>query len=242
MGKCTGTGNVTTKKKGGRTPTSRIRRVVPSFKRVRQNTRSTLEIIRTKVKNMPQCLNINTIDLDLRQMIKRNITKFRQITCWKNNNNHHPYRYEYGNNNNSNARAYLSSYAKDREFRTRVSASMAASVLMSVIPGAGGVVAIAAKSASACILSTVVSDAYLRENNNENKYSRKKSPMDKAMGMAKRNRKHKQKQKHRHVPEQIPIPVPVPVPFRSAEDSESSSGNNNNGSNHEGVVFMKVNV
>jgi ribosomal protein S13 len=235
MGKCTGTN--TTKNKGGRTP--RIRRVVPSFKRVRQNTRNTLEIIRTKVKNMPQCLNI--IDLDLRQMIKRNITKFRQITCWEKNN--HPNRYEYRNNNNSNARAYeyVSSYATDRQFRTRFSASMAASVLMSVIPGAGGVVAIAAKSASACILSTVVSDAYLRKNNNthnENKfkYSRKKSPMDKAMDMAKRKRK--QKQKHRHVPEQIPIPVPVP--FRSADESESSSGNN--GSNREGVVFMKVNV
>uniref|UniRef100_A0A7S3V9B0 Uncharacterized protein n=1 Tax=Chaetoceros debilis TaxID=122233 RepID=A0A7S3V9B0_9STRA len=225
MGKCTS--NVTTtKKKGGRTP--RIRRVVPSFKRVRQNTRNKLELIRTKVKNtgmdMPQCL-------DLRQMIKRNITKFRQIT-WKKNHGHgHECSYAYGNNNNdARAYAYVSSYAKDRRFRTKVSASMAASVLMSAIPGAGGVVAIAAKSASACILSTVVSDAYLRRSNNKKKNSRKKSPMDKAMDMAKRKRKH------RHVPEQ----VPVPVPLRSADESSSSNGNN--GSNREGVVFMKVNV
>jgi len=226
MGKCTS--NVTTKKKGGRTP--RIRRVVPSFKRVRQNTRNKLELIRTKVKNtgiMPQCL-------DLRQMIKRNINKFRQI-AWKKNRGHEykcSYSYYGNNNNDAHAYAYVSSYVKDRRFRTKVSASMAASVLMSAIPGAGGVVAIAAKSASACILSTVVSDAYLRRSNNKKKNSQKMSPMDKAMEMAKRKRKRK----HRHVPEQ----VPVPVPLRSADESSSSNGNN--GSNREGVVFMKVNV
>ena len=93
-------------------------------------------------------------------MGQRNITKFRQIT-WKKNHGHEC---SYYGNINNDARAYeyayVSSYAKDRRFRTNVSASMAASVLMSAIPGAGGVVAIAAKSASACILSTVVSDAY----------------------------------------------------------------------------------
>ena len=133
---------------------------------------------------MPQCP-------DLRQMIKRNITKFRQIT-WKKNHGHE---YSlYGNNNNdarayADAYVYVSYYAKDRRFRTKVSASMHGSL------GADECYPRSWRCSSDCrqecirfYLSTVVSDAYLRRrnNNNKNNNSRKKSLMDKAMDMAKR--------------------------------------------------------